>query len=118
MIRRPPRSTLFPYTTLFRSHLVKVQPGSVLDEYQVIVQILARNRDVDLVVEIGVVALAQETAMVWSSMKLIEGSVKSVGSSHEARDVHCRKSKGEDESQWCKLLFTHKWGDVIRRCTE
>src|SRR5256885_5058851 len=24
MIRRPPRSTLFPYTTLFRSHLVQV----------------------------------------------------------------------------------------------
>src|SRR5260370_2149731 len=23
MIRRPPRSTLFPYTTLFRSHLAK-----------------------------------------------------------------------------------------------
>src|SRR2546426_9287077 len=31
MIRRPPRSTLFPYTTLFRSHAVrrhaKMQPG-------------------------------------------------------------------------------------------
>src|SRR2546422_9958518 len=26
MIRRPPRSTLFPYTTFFRSH-VKVAPG-------------------------------------------------------------------------------------------
>src|SRR2546430_3332388 len=26
MIRRPPRSTLFPYTTLFRSHLLR--PGS------------------------------------------------------------------------------------------
>src|SRR3712207_7047791 len=25
MIRRPPRSTLFPYTTLFRSHLVDEQ---------------------------------------------------------------------------------------------
>src|SRR3712207_7289982 len=25
MIRRPPRSTLFPYTTLFRSHLDDVQ---------------------------------------------------------------------------------------------
>src|SRR5256885_6706849 len=24
MIRRPPRSTLFPYTTLFRSHVVRV----------------------------------------------------------------------------------------------
>ena len=28
MIRRPPRSTLFPYTTLFRSHVVVVtKPG-------------------------------------------------------------------------------------------
>src|SRR3712207_8023179 len=26
MIRRPPRSTLFPYTTLFRSHSVGVAP--------------------------------------------------------------------------------------------
>src|SRR5256885_12907716 len=27
MIRRPPRSTLFPYTTLFRSHEVDVEVG-------------------------------------------------------------------------------------------
>src|SRR2546429_1715271 len=27
MIRRPPRSTLFPYTTLFRSRLVAFLPG-------------------------------------------------------------------------------------------
>src|SRR2546429_9434266 len=27
MIRRPPRSTLFPYTTLFRSHGALVQPA-------------------------------------------------------------------------------------------
>src|SRR5256885_3407828 len=26
MIRRPPRSTLFPYTTLFRSELIDAQP--------------------------------------------------------------------------------------------
>src|SRR5437868_8195266 len=26
MIRRPPRSTLFPYTTLFRSKLISVDP--------------------------------------------------------------------------------------------
>src|SRR2546422_7803795 len=26
MIRRPPRSTLFPYTTLFRSHTLPAQP--------------------------------------------------------------------------------------------
>src|SRR2546430_12381289 len=29
MIRRPPRSTLFPYTTLFRSHLVVQPDGEV-----------------------------------------------------------------------------------------
>src|SRR2546427_3603226 len=30
MIRRPPRSTLFPYTTLFRSGRVRVAKGSSL----------------------------------------------------------------------------------------
>src|SRR2546422_6665547 len=29
MIRRPPRSTLFPYTTLFRSNLIDTIPGTV-----------------------------------------------------------------------------------------
>src|SRR5258708_39859374 len=28
MIRRPPRSTLFPYTTLFRSHAARVLAGN------------------------------------------------------------------------------------------
>src|SRR2546425_4781348 len=33
MIRRPPRSTLFPYTTLFRSHAFLDQPpGTVQDQ--------------------------------------------------------------------------------------
>src|SRR5688572_31665079 len=27
MIRRPPRSTLFPYTTLFRSHIELLEPS-------------------------------------------------------------------------------------------
>src|SRR2546425_10370688 len=48
MIRRPPRSTLFPYTTLFRSHLAAIIPwegqndryrdsgyhGGILSEFQ------------------------------------------------------------------------------------
>src|SRR2546427_216469 len=33
MIRRPPRSTLFPYTTLFRSELVEIhEPGAARHE--------------------------------------------------------------------------------------
>src|SRR2546427_7653229 len=35
MIRRPPRSTLFPYTTLFRSDLLERERRTVL-EYQTI----------------------------------------------------------------------------------
>src|SRR2546430_6897825 len=31
MIRRPPRSTLFPYTTLFRSRRLRVVPGLAAD---------------------------------------------------------------------------------------
>src|SRR3712207_9417908 len=31
MIRRPPRSTLFPYTTLFRSVTVTVAPDALLE---------------------------------------------------------------------------------------
>src|SRR2546430_4928350 len=34
MIRRPPRSTLFPYTTLFRSALDQRGPGAPLDHKQ------------------------------------------------------------------------------------
>src|SRR5437867_9432428 len=31
MIRRPPRSTLFPYTTLFRSVVLEIQAGADAD---------------------------------------------------------------------------------------
>src|SRR3712207_7102108 len=32
MIRRPPRSTLFPYTTLFRSPTIPIMPYRTFDE--------------------------------------------------------------------------------------
>src|SRR5256885_9745218 len=40
MIRRPPRSTLFPYTTLFRS---RDAPGVDLDVHEVRAAVLGRN---------------------------------------------------------------------------
>src|SRR2546430_12811584 len=42
MIRRPPRSTLFPYTTLFRSP-ESVLPPAVLDHHAVIAVLLLRG---------------------------------------------------------------------------
>src|SRR3989441_3478891 len=38
MIRRPPRSTLFPYTTLFRSTLVP-KPGDVWAKAEMVVKV-------------------------------------------------------------------------------
>src|SRR2546422_4780480 len=36
MIRRPPRSTLFPYTTLFRSHYTRLEEREVKDEARIL----------------------------------------------------------------------------------
>src|SRR5689334_23462865 len=37
MIRRPPRSTLFPYTTLFRSERGRTVDEDVIDEAEIVV---------------------------------------------------------------------------------
>src|SRR3712207_7869374 len=37
MIRRPPRSTLFPYTTLFRSMLQKIAKSRITEEWNKLV---------------------------------------------------------------------------------
>src|SRR5256885_10033044 len=51
MIRRPPRSTLFPYTTLFRSHPVATRPGRLRGvdvksgaQAEIVARVFARNR--------------------------------------------------------------------------
>src|SRR5215216_3767591 len=44
MIRRPPRSTLFPYTTLFRSHSPRHEPPIVAD-HRVRVQQVVRSEE-------------------------------------------------------------------------
>src|SRR5258708_23774459 len=38
MIRRPPRSTLFPYTTLFRSTISKEQTGKLATIFEFIIK--------------------------------------------------------------------------------
>src|SRR3989454_3469275 len=48
MIRRPPRSTLFPYTTLFRSEVTAAPPGDggehlVLADRMAVVEVHARR---------------------------------------------------------------------------
>src|SRR5256885_9194510 len=45
MIRRPPRSTLFPYTTLFRSTLRFLAPLAAGDRLTVRVEVLAKQAE-------------------------------------------------------------------------
>src|SRR3712207_7887361 len=47
MIRRPPRSTLFPYTTLFRSALPQILPGVDKDVVQVVLRSF-KKRGIDV----------------------------------------------------------------------
>src|SRR2546427_12783079 len=52
MIRRPPRSTLFPYTTLFRSRADQVPSVRQLGAHEVIVgDEIAKEPKYDLIVE-------------------------------------------------------------------
>src|SRR3712207_6867883 len=50
MIRRPPRSTLFPYTTLFRSE--RVELGALAQEAAVLVEPLAREKGLEFRVQV------------------------------------------------------------------
>src|SRR3712207_9102721 len=67
MIRRPPRSTLFPYTTLFRSVLHTGFGVSTADAlaYGVILQAV----EMATAVALGLPALVRE-GMTWSDLRL------------------------------------------------
>src|SRR5258707_11039745 len=47
MIRRPPRSTLFPYTTLFRSHVIEEAAGRARVVERQDVRVLQRGSGLD-----------------------------------------------------------------------
>src|SRR2546430_12209256 len=66
MIRRPPRSTLFPYTTLFRSHLHAsfVDGGGFFDLANHFVVRLADAGDVELLHDVGHFLLPLRAAII------------------------------------------------------
>src|SRR5687767_15636284 len=63
MIRRPPRSTLFPYTTLFRSRIVlgeRLKPEDTATDLLAEAEALARNGDMRSAIRKGYIALLVE----------------------------------------------------------
>src|SRR3712207_7831636 len=93
MIRRPPRSTLFPYTTLFRSRPLT-----------------------------GSVAMARTSSRKWSSTRVCIGSATSVGRRDFSSDSHKSWRSEEHTSELqsrqylvCRLLLEKKNTDQRQR---
>src|SRR2546429_6039975 len=66
MIRRPPRSTLFPYTTLFRSVYQAPRFGFSASEQRLLLKAFLGGTDEDLADELGVSLSAVKKA--WQSI--------------------------------------------------
>src|SRR3989475_6568384 len=72
MIRRPPRSTLFPYTTLFRSHADTAHEGGVVQRRDLHLQRSGRIAlDGGNVLQDGVERSEEHTSELQSQSKLV-----------------------------------------------
>src|SRR5258705_707665 len=60
MIRRPPRSTLFPYTTLFRSAVFRLLAGRLAEVGERVRQRLDRVGELDLVSQDVLIEVARK----------------------------------------------------------
>src|SRR3712207_8957292 len=76
MIRRPPRSTLFPYTTLFRSRLVVRHPLSTLAPR-------AMGAAVEGALSVDAVSDDFHSAVVTDRRELVDGALEAVERSEE-----------------------------------
>src|SRR5688572_31809610 len=101
MLRRPPTSTLFPYTTLFRSHYL------VNREVRVI-----RNRTVDAVASAGSVWSSVTDMAKWMQCLLDEGRIAGAGRSEE----HTSELQSQSNLV-CRLLLEKKNKKTIHKYT-
>src|SRR2546423_14381932 len=100
MIRRPPRSTLFPYTTLFRS----ATPFN---------QILKQNAKREMRLRLGKVTVADVLAaqpVTTNLLKFMRASIKMIGvSNHFYRSrSEERFSRNAETDLVCRLLLEKK----------
>src|SRR2546425_12734173 len=104
MIRRPPRSTLFPYTTLFRSGVSPPRrPGSAL----------ARDAPVVLAAAVGAAeptsnGAANEAPAVWAALlDVTEVPVNAHGDHAERRERPRRRQERHDELHVSRARWYH-----------
>src|SRR2546430_5986583 len=101
MIRRPPRSTLFPYTTLFRSQIIFFDELTrVFDEHEQSIKGLRGDRNDSL--------LAQEPALYpidLEGAEVVDRKSTRLNSSHSqiSYAVFCLKKKNQSPERIHKL---------------
>src|SRR5258708_35473788 len=85
MIRRPPRSTLFPYTTLFRSTECLIQLTKLGYDATPFNQILKQNAKREMRLRLGKVTVADVLAaqpVTTNLLKFMRASIKMIGVSN------------------------------------
>src|SRR3712207_8297501 len=102
MIRRPPRSTLFPYTTLFRSKIFTAIEGMRLDDGEV-------HAAMQVIADVGGLAAihAENEAIVQRALHQDRKSTR-LNSSHAniSYAVFCLKKKKNKQSQKTRYYLT------------
>src|SRR2546430_3450512 len=101
MIRRPPRSTLFPYTTLFRSHpRVGAKEG--------VHALLVARQDHDQIVALVLHDLQQDLDGLLSVVALVLGPVEVVRLIDEERSEEHTSELQSQSNLVCRLLLEKK----------
>src|SRR3712207_7539922 len=67
MIRRPPRSTLFPYTTLFRSRVRRLQRAGVITGFTARVALANVGRSLDAFIDVRLLPTDRKSTRLNSS---------------------------------------------------
>src|SRR5204863_8759526 len=95
MLRRPPRSTLFPYTTLFRSGLLRNVPVKRIKEFEEHFLLEMENKLPDVMAEFKKGNLPDD------GMKKIDRKSTRLNSSHVeiSYAVFCLKKKKKSEAK-------------------
>src|SRR5690554_8231951 len=97
MIRRPPRSTLFPYTTLFRSGIGGKMVSQLFADQAKLPIVLNQNYSIPAFVN-------ENTLVIGSSYSgNTEETLAAVNSAHEKGATIVCVSSGGDLIQFCKL---------------
>src|SRR3989454_2649211 len=116
MIRRPPRSTLFPYTTLFRS--LRVRPGEVLPE-NLVVRTLGVLAPQAILAPTARDAGVHDDAVARLDVRHIGADLRDVAGGVAAEDVGERQLERRDavadrEVQMVQRGRVHPHDDLIR----